>query len=286
MPENLDNLLTSGSNCKRLQKLVEQVLKSDEVNRLNEKYKNLYDYLSENTGEQIANMGDIGHIYDTLFIESLYNKTLPEWTNKVFPSQMQYMTDLSFILTTWTHEMKRLAAGPLIDNIVNTFLDVANGSYVPNSRKMMMYSAHDSTLASLLNALDIFDPVTSPPYASMIMFELDTNDHVDIFYRNDTTKDPFALIIPGCQRKCPLDKFDRLTMKLRPKNWDKECRNGPDEIAALVTKLSIFIFILLLITLIAALCIYIRRSRNDDQIRYQALSQDNQDAWVIKKQKK
>lgn len=36
---------------------------------------------------------------------------------------------------------------------------------------MFMYSAHDTTVASLLNALDLFNDIP-PPYASAVIMEL------------------------------------------------------------------------------------------------------------------
>ena len=43
----------------------------------------------------------------------------------------------------------------------------------PTSRKrFQVYSAHDTTLAALLNTLDLFDPPHQPPYGSLLLVEL------------------------------------------------------------------------------------------------------------------
>ena len=41
--------------------------------------------------------------------------------------------------------------------------------------KMIMYSAHDTTVANFLMALGVFDPQT-PPYRSLVLIELWKND--------------------------------------------------------------------------------------------------------------
>ena len=124
---------------------------------INEKYKWLYEYTSKYTGAVIESPVEIDYIFDTLFIEQLYNYTLPEWTAKpkqVYPEPMKDLRDLSFQLTTWTHELKRLRAGPLIQEMLDRAQNVAkensnssNGEDKKPEPKMLMLSGHDSTLA-------------------------------------------------------------------------------------------------------------------------------------------
>ncbi len=61
----------------------------------------MYDYLTENIGDKVGSITQVGYLYDTLFIEDLYNKTLPKWTESVFPDKMRYPRDLSFTVSTW-----------------------------------------------------------------------------------------------------------------------------------------------------------------------------------------
>ena len=67
-----------------------------------------------------------------------------------------------------------------------------------------MYSGCDTTISYVLNTLDLFNGL-APPYVSLVMFEL-LYIHgwkVRISYRNDTSLDPYALTIPGCNELCP-----------------------------------------------------------------------------------
>lgn len=278
-----DNLLSSHSNCPRMTELVEDVLKSPEVKKINEEYQWLYDYLAQNVNASVDNMREVNYLFDTLFIETVYNKTLPLWTKKVYPEKMRYLHDLSFTLTTWTHELKRLRAGPLISNIVDTFTKVSAGQFFASAddhgaiadhklhreRKMNMYSGHDTTVSSFLNGLGMFDPPIAPPYASCIMIELlkgaQSGGHfVRFFYKNETNvnsegspadPNPYLLQLPGCDTTCPLEKFEELTRPLRPRNWERECRSESDYedvVLDLVTTLSGVIGISLLCLVLSA----------------------------------
>ena len=80
----------------------------------------------------------------------LYNKTLPSWTKKVFPEKMKPMRDLSFAMMTWNHELKRLRGGPLVQAILDHFQ-----AFIKKDEKfkLVMFSGHDTTVATLLNTL-------------------------------------------------------------------------------------------------------------------------------------
>ena len=185
------------------------------------------------------------YIYDTLLIESEFNLTLPAWTDQVFSvksmerfhvfNSIKYslsdgtfkdLRDLSFTVDTLTEELRRLKGGPLVKEMIQHFdafatsTDTSNEMYTNPcktsillatfiiSRKVYIYSGHDTTVAPILHTLGVFNGL-APPYASAILVELlDTNGlHVKISYRNDSSPSPYPLTIPGCDHLCPLDKF-------------------------------------------------------------------------------
>ena len=89
--------------------------------------------MSNHTGAVVDNPTEVDYIFDSLYIEKTYNFTLPEWTDKVFPQPMKTLRDLSFQLTTWTHELKRLRSGPLIQDMLDRAKKIANARNSTNS---------------------------------------------------------------------------------------------------------------------------------------------------------
>ena len=61
-------------------------------------------YISKHTGLNLTDIVHLDYVYDSLLCEWIHNKTLPQWTEKVFPStsadpwasRFKGLTDLSF----------------------------------------------------------------------------------------------------------------------------------------------------------------------------------------------
>lgn len=87
---------------------------SPEVRRFNEEHADLYRYTSEQSGNKIDDAENIEFLYNTLFIEDLYNFTLPNWTKKVFPEQMKPVASYSFTIPARTKILQRLKIGKLV----------------------------------------------------------------------------------------------------------------------------------------------------------------------------
>jgi len=83
------------------------------------------------------------------------------------------MTAFSFKIMTYTEELKRLRMGPLLGEIVSNMKGRVEKK-LDSRKKLFVYSAHDTTVASLLNTLDVFN-MLPPPYASAVFVELYTN---------------------------------------------------------------------------------------------------------------
>jgi hypothetical protein len=90
------------------------------------------------------------------------------------------------VWSTYTTEMKRLHGGPLLDLLLKKMLaktgagllaPIEEGTVLSGGRnsKILMYSAHDSTLARIMNTLGIFHP-HNPPYAAALILELHQNE--------------------------------------------------------------------------------------------------------------
>lgn len=225
MPEKMDKVLAAKKPCPAYDLVKRKYMASPEVQQFLAKYSPLFDYVSQNAGEPVKSITDLEFIHNTLFIEELNNLTLPEWTRPIYPEPMRTVAAFSFSIAARTPAMKRLKGGPLLEDIVKHM--VAKSKQKLKKKKLWIYSAHDTTVANLLNTLDVFD-INCPPYASAVMIELHEGNqghYVNIVYKNSTTVPPYKLAIPGCDFDCPLDKFVSLTdpVTISDSQWETEC---------------------------------------------------------------
>ena len=207
-----DALLSSHADCPRFDQLQEELEHSEAFKKIYEDNRGLFEYISKNVGQNITNVVELDYVYDTLFIEHNNNFTLPNWAVSVFNNpKFKELRDYSFVIDTYTPELKRLKGGPFLKKVVSDCDKVISGTMDPAGMKMFMYSAHDTTVAPILHTLDLFDPPIAPNYAATILFELIERDNVfylKISYRNETTRPPYELVVPGCEHHlCPIDRF-------------------------------------------------------------------------------
>jgi len=232
LPREQDYILTVESKCPLYDKLSAELEQSKEIKDMIKDNQQLFDYLSLHSGSNVSRIVDLEYIYDVLFIETRLNKTLPSWTYGVFPDQMKELSDFSFAMKGYTHPMRRLKGGPLVKEIVSHLEDYVHSKLAPSTRKVFMYSAHDTTLAVFLSAMQVFNGI-QPPYSSLVMVELhqavnSSEYYVQVLYKNVTEVnarafEPYLLTVPGCTPLCPLDLFVNLTQSVISDDVEKEC---------------------------------------------------------------
>ncbi|OAD55716.1 Prostatic acid phosphatase, partial [Eufriesea mexicana] len=224
IPEDLDYVLATKKYCPRYDYELEKVLNSPEMKKIDKENEKLYAYLTEKAGKKISSLRSVEQLYDTLFIENLYNKTLPNWTKSVFPDKLKSIAATSFTISTYNKILKRLKSGPLLGEIIDHMEKKSKNALVPD-RKVWMYSGHDETIANMLMTLNVFEP-HCPPYTATILIELRINlknqYFVTVSYKN-TSQEPQLLSLPGCNALCPLNQFIALTKDVVPINWEREC---------------------------------------------------------------
>jgi len=93
---------------------------------------------------------------------------------------MSDLSKFSFIMSTYTDDLKRLKVGPLLKEMISLMTDKAAQQLDPR-QKMFMYSGHDTTVAALLHTLNIFD-LQRPPYACLVLMELYKEDSSQDYY--------------------------------------------------------------------------------------------------------
>ncbi|XP_054267924.1 prostatic acid phosphatase-like [Macrosteles quadrilineatus] len=228
VPDKFDNLLAAKKPCPAYEEEFNRLMQTEEMQALNNTFIEVYKVLNQNAGEQVTTIERIDWVYNTLWVETLYNFSIPEWTKSIFPHPMAEASKYSFVLPTWTKKLARLKSGLLVKEMITSMKDKKVTKPKPK-RNLNMYSAHDTTVSNLLHTLGVYNMI-NPPYTVCFMMELRVNssgDHlVTMFYRNSSSEDPYLLTLPGCSAACPLDQFIKLLepVSLTVTDWEKECK--------------------------------------------------------------
>ncbi|XP_008323550.1 lysosomal acid phosphatase [Cynoglossus semilaevis] len=247
-------------NCPRYTQLINETQQTEEFINFTRKHQKILDLVKEKTG--LESLNTVWNVYDTLFCEAIHNMTAPDWVTPDVMSQLKTIKDfeLTSIFGLYKQQEKsRLQGGLLLANIVENLNRVA-ASQSKQEQKLFMLSAHDTTVTALQMSLDVFNKL-QPPYASCQIIELYKDDNgsfsVSLFYRNDTTVEPYPQNIPGCPHDCPLEDFVRLTKPFISDDRDKECQVSPtwtDKGVIFSLVISICLLLLLILLLLGIIC--------------------------------
>lgn len=272
VPQTEDAVLSMRKPCPKYDLLLAQLLKSAEFRAINQQLHDLYAYLARYTGQTVTKLYDLESIYNTLFIESTYNFTLPDWTRAVYPAKLEPWAGLSFSVDCYTPAMARLKTGPLFHEIQQHFLNLTN------KPKLLLYSAHDETVANVLKTIGAFEP-HCPPYSATVIFELykgtaDRFYYLNVLYKNGS-EPPWKMVVEGCEFNCPLERFVELMapVTLPVKVWEKECRVGLmgfsrlSEMGSVILLSCVGTCLVLALGLIVVVTVRRNRARGDTYVR-------------------
>lgn len=217
-------ILAMNGHCPAYENALLDLKHSDEFKIVRQSYHDVFQYLSKYSGKTYKTIESIQSLYSVLHIEDINHFDLPAWTEAVYPEPLCSLSARSFATATYTRQLARLKAGWLVQNILQRFKDKSEGKLFPN-RSLWMYSAHDSTVANVLNTLNVFD-WHNPPFTATIMMEmreLNGMYFISIYYKNETNE-PYLLAIPNCGTFCPLHKMFEIYNDVLPSgNRNAEC---------------------------------------------------------------
>uniref|UniRef100_A0A8C2R898 acid phosphatase n=1 Tax=Capra hircus TaxID=9925 RepID=A0A8C2R898_CAPHI len=120
--------------------------------------------------------------------KGVHNFTLPSWATEDTMTKLKEISELSLLSLYGIHKQKeksRLQGGVLVNEILNHMKSATQPS---NRRKLIMYSAHDTTVSGLQMALDVYNGIL-PPYASCHMMEL--------YFQEGSKDHPCHHLLPG-----------------------------------------------------------------------------------------
>uniref|UniRef100_G3PM16 Lysosomal acid phosphatase n=1 Tax=Gasterosteus aculeatus aculeatus TaxID=481459 RepID=G3PM16_GASAC len=246
-------------DCPRYKQLMNETEHTDAFINVTTEYQDLIELVRNKTGLNNTTVETVWSVYDTLFCESRHNMTLPDWVTPDVMGKLQVLKDFAF--QTLNKGLNRCLCllGILLGEIVKNLSKMA----VPDPKqqlKMMMLSAHDTTVAALQASLDVFNG-RQPPYASCQIFELHRDDNgsvsVSLFYRNSSKAEAFPQQLPGCSLDCPLDDFVRITKLSISEDREKECQlpsKGRDNEVIISLAVSSSLLLLLVLLLLGVIC--------------------------------
>ncbi|XP_029440916.1 LOW QUALITY PROTEIN: testicular acid phosphatase homolog [Rhinatrema bivittatum] len=272
MPVSQDRLLKLPiKDCPHYHELMEETTQLPEYQDKMNGWKDFINQLANHTGYSMERgaLRRTWKVYDILYCQRMHNLSLPEWATPDTLRTLEELSAFEIMSHVGLHkvnEKARLTGGILVDAVLKNFTEVLQRSL---PLKMIMYSAHDSTLIALQGALKVYNRM-HPPYAACHIFEFyrepDNTYSMAMFYRNDSLQEPYELVLPGCTSPCPLSHFIELTAPVIPQDGADECHR-PEAAAAspgaVVTALAVTVGILSM-TLLAVTLLYWKQKKEAD----------------------
>ncbi|KAJ8399921.1 hypothetical protein AAFF_G00406510 [Aldrovandia affinis] len=174
VPRSQDKLLkTPFKHCPRFRELMAETFRSEDYQKVLKTYKGFIQELSNHTGYPVDRLvvRKVWRVYDTLYCQRIHNLTIPSWATQEVFNTLEEIASFEVMYSVLTHKRKdkaRLAGGMLLNAILGNFTSAMKRE---SPLKLVMYSAHDSTLITLQAALDVYNgrlPPTLP--ASSLSF--------------------------------------------------------------------------------------------------------------------
>lgn len=75
VPKVMDHVLSAHKLCPAYEEEFSSVIESEDYMKIVDQFNNLSEYLTEHSGRSVETLGEIEKIRNTLFIETIYNKT-------------------------------------------------------------------------------------------------------------------------------------------------------------------------------------------------------------------
>lgn len=177
-------------------------------------YSSFFENIQKLTGSGTPyNIYSILNIFDNLNCLRENGHLLPDWVDDSIMKTLEDLAGISIgarfvdVEGAYSKTLSKMRNGIILEKMVDNMKKRINHE---TELSLVGYSAHDSTVTPLLVSLGTYNWIL-PPYASCVMidlYETAENDYsVELWYRNDSTKDPYPLSFYGCGQKCSFEKF-------------------------------------------------------------------------------
>ena len=242
--------------CPEYKKLMDNYHNTEEYIEMSTKYADLLNRISTATNST-ATMYNIETYSDTVFCDKQHNLSLATWASDNYDT-LVYLLDWSWKKFQDSRGKVLLSGGRFLYEFWSKMDSKMNGS--TPTMKAYFYSAHDSTLVTVSNALSIWNGL-HPPYAAAIIAELireENNWFIQFLYKNESDSPPYPLYVPNCGHKCPVKTLRQLTadVTVTQAQWEIKCGIETAQTNSLVTfKVAIVVQCVLIVLLIIAIVV-------------------------------
>lgn len=165
----------------------------------------LYDYLTEQTGEPIRNSSALFILHETISVTIKLGKPQPKWVFNIYPEPLR--SACREVYYDMLQQRLRLGASGLYRRLTSDIVKKLEGKLSPPRRKMMLYSAHEQTLVYALGGIEAYSGQV-PKLASYLAFEwhyINQTYGLKVLFQNYDEVAPVPINILQQGEFCPLE---------------------------------------------------------------------------------
>lgn len=179
-------------------------------------------------GVPLVTQSQIYLLGDTILAMISVDCEVPQWAVDAYYNTLNKYMIGHFANIARNPRLAKIRGGPLVTEIVNNMVAVDQGS----GKKVLIYSAHDLTVASLAVALGVGDQLPDRiSYSDAIMVDLveakagSLEPTVEVIYlsKANTIPERIPMALPGCGVSCTLTAFRAATSAMMVADWDQIC---------------------------------------------------------------
>ena len=108
---NTDPMINPHAACKAGWAERDAIMQSDYVKAIDQKNRDLYDFLGKHVGLPVNNIDDVKAVFDGLMVERSVGYQLPNWTNPIILSRLEQIYDVTFYVEFMTRRAQMFRTG-------------------------------------------------------------------------------------------------------------------------------------------------------------------------------
>lgn len=178
----------------------------------------IFDELEQLLGTTINTRTEIAILTDTIKTMLFLDCDISQWAKDAYYNTLKKYSDGSWARQGDNFIMTRIQGGPLLTEIVNNMVAVANNA--ESGKKVLLYSAHDVTVSNLGNALGVMSQIETISYGDAFMVDLVQSGteevRVEVVYlsKANAIRERIPINVPGCGFSCSLTTFRAATSEM------------------------------------------------------------------------